>query len=397
MSFALPGYLAAGDEGLSVLTMEATNVRNEYCIADIVLKVFDGNLDVDSMTEFIQQEFVTGTHVSMVQEQEDPDIVPTCSSSSSSDDSIDEDDDDDKGKVSHTAALVRAQMLCCGHNLCFGCLKRVVECPLCKGPPTRVGPNIAVRNLISNQTAKCGSRQDPEIVTVRWDIISSKYVHEMKGEMKRSCWVLAGVMQKKALEAIMNSAYEPRDKTQIIILAGYQEHIEQVFALNPGFRSRFHHVVTFSPKEVEQLAEILLLKIQQSYVRLDGCGLPELKEADPETRLSLSTSSSPRDSRPNINDVEKTVRDSHRVPEEMEWNEEERKDYTEQRRPYTKTDNVVGNRIVDMGELVNLFNGEQQKHNGRKLEQKMIWVQEGSSVYNMRLQDHACRTFFLAS
>ncbi|KAI8490540.1 hypothetical protein Bbelb_318080 [Branchiostoma belcheri] len=61
-------------------------------IADIVLKVFDGNLDVDSMIEFIQQEFVTGTHVSMVQEQEDPDIVPTCSSSSS-DDSIDEDDD----------------------------------------------------------------------------------------------------------------------------------------------------------------------------------------------------------------------------------------------------------------------------------------------------------------
>ncbi|KAI8490553.1 hypothetical protein Bbelb_318210 [Branchiostoma belcheri] len=52
-----------------------------------------------------------------------------------------------------------APMLCCGHNLCFGCLKRVVECPLCKGPPTRVGPNIAVRNLTSNQTAKCESRQ----------------------------------------------------------------------------------------------------------------------------------------------------------------------------------------------------------------------------------------------
>ncbi|KAI8487263.1 hypothetical protein Bbelb_350610 [Branchiostoma belcheri] len=32
---------------------------------------------------------------------------------------------------------------------------RVVECPLCKGPPTRVGPNIAVRNLTSNQTVKC--------------------------------------------------------------------------------------------------------------------------------------------------------------------------------------------------------------------------------------------------
>ncbi|KAI8479727.1 hypothetical protein Bbelb_425300 [Branchiostoma belcheri] len=113
-------------------------------------------------------------------------------------------------KFSHTAPLVRAQMLCCGHNLCFGCLKRVVECPLCKGPPTRVGPNIAVRNLTSNQTAKCESRQGdcggrhdrvspggralhtrrvqhhPEIVTVRRDIISSKYVHEIKGEMKRS-------------------------------------------------------------------------------------------------------------------------------------------------------------------------------------------------------------------
>ncbi|KAI8487326.1 hypothetical protein Bbelb_351240 [Branchiostoma belcheri] len=32
--------------------------------------------------------------------------------------------------------------------------------------------------------------------------------------------------------------------------------------------------------------------------------------------------------------------------------EEERKDYTDQRRPYTKTDNVVGNRIVDIEDLV---------------------------------------------
>ncbi|KAI8503730.1 hypothetical protein Bbelb_187010 [Branchiostoma belcheri] len=61
---------------------------------------------------------------------------------------------------------------------------------------------------------------------------------------------------KKALEAIMNRAYEPRENTPIIILAGYQDHIEK-----------------------EQLSEILLLKIQQSYVRCEGCGLPELKEA----------------------------------------------------------------------------------------------------------------------
>ncbi|KAI8488938.1 hypothetical protein Bbelb_334560 [Branchiostoma belcheri] len=54
-----------------------------------------------------------------------------------------------------THPVHRWNMLCCGHNLCFGCLKRVVKCPLCKGPPTRVGPNIAVRNLTSNQTAKC--------------------------------------------------------------------------------------------------------------------------------------------------------------------------------------------------------------------------------------------------
>ncbi|XP_078679588.1 uncharacterized protein LOC144915223 [Branchiostoma floridae x Branchiostoma belcheri] len=85
---------------------------------------------------------------------------------------------------------------------------------------------------------------------------------------------------KKALDAIMNRAYEPRENTPIIILAGYQDHIEkEVFSLNPGFRSRFHHIVTFAPMEVEQLSEILLLKIQQSYVRCEGCGLPELKEA----------------------------------------------------------------------------------------------------------------------
>ncbi|KAI8487319.1 hypothetical protein Bbelb_351170 [Branchiostoma belcheri] len=40
-----------------------------------------------------------------------------------------------------------------------------------------------------------------------------------------------------------------------------------------------------------------------------------------------------------------------------------RKDYTEQRRPYTKTDNVVGNRIVDMGKMEELVN--------LKLEQKI--------------------------
>ncbi|KAI8490526.1 hypothetical protein Bbelb_317940 [Branchiostoma belcheri] len=40
-------------------------------------------------------------------------------------------------------------------------------------------------------------------------------------------------------------------------------------------------------------------------------------------------------------------RDENNVPDH-----EQRKDYTDQRRPYTKTDNVVGNRIVDIEDLV---------------------------------------------
>ncbi|KAI8487219.1 hypothetical protein Bbelb_350170 [Branchiostoma belcheri] len=84
----------------------------------------------------------------------------------------------------------------------------------------------------------------------------------------------------RLINMLIVRANAARENTPIIILAGYQDHIEkEVFALNPGFRSRFHHIVTFAPMEVEQLAEILLLKIQQSYVRCEGCGLPELKEA----------------------------------------------------------------------------------------------------------------------
>ncbi|KAI8502461.1 hypothetical protein Bbelb_200490 [Branchiostoma belcheri] len=49
------------------------------------------------------------------------------------------------------------------------------------------------------------------------------------------------------LREVTHLAVEPRDKTPIIILDGYQEHIEkEVFALNPGFRSRFHHIVTIT-------------------------------------------------------------------------------------------------------------------------------------------------------
>ncbi|KAI8503620.1 hypothetical protein Bbelb_185910 [Branchiostoma belcheri] len=46
-----------------------------------------------------------------------------------------------------TPLLWSGHRCCVAGTTCDGNLKRVVECPLCKGRPTRVGPNIAVRNL----------------------------------------------------------------------------------------------------------------------------------------------------------------------------------------------------------------------------------------------------------
>ncbi|XP_066299899.1 TNF receptor-associated factor 4-like [Branchiostoma lanceolatum] len=66
----------------------------------------------------------------------------------------------------HTAPLVSAQMLRCGH-VCFGCHQVIMECPLCKGSVTRVGPNIAVCNLSRKLEATCAFECEfPEKVTV---------------------------------------------------------------------------------------------------------------------------------------------------------------------------------------------------------------------------------------
>ncbi|CAH1242292.1 RNF151 [Branchiostoma lanceolatum] len=58
-------------------------------------------------------------------------------------------------------------MLRCGHNVCFGCHQVIMECPLCKGSVTRVGPNIAVCNLSRKLEATCAFECEfPEKVTV---------------------------------------------------------------------------------------------------------------------------------------------------------------------------------------------------------------------------------------
>ncbi|KAI8487237.1 hypothetical protein Bbelb_350350 [Branchiostoma belcheri] len=133
---------------------------------------------------------------------------------------------------------------------------------------------------------------------VHSDAFRHKYVNEMEQAMKKILDDAAGRVllvdeiyqlgsggnnAKKALEAIMNRAYEPRENTPIIILAGYQDHIEkEVFSLNPGFRSRFHHIVTFAQMEVEvsfSTGRNTATEDTAVICPFEGCGLPELKEA----------------------------------------------------------------------------------------------------------------------
>ncbi|XP_019647828.1 PREDICTED: protein CfxQ homolog [Branchiostoma belcheri] len=127
----------------------------------------------------------------------------------------------------------------------------------------------------------------PDLVTIRRDLLSSEYVNKMERRVREQLDAAKGQVvlldeiyqlgsgghdAKKALEAIMNRAYEAREKTPILILAGYAKEIEeQVFDLNPGFRSRFPHIVTFPPLSLEQLTDIMVAKMQQQYVTADGC------------------------------------------------------------------------------------------------------------------------------
>ncbi|CAH1277345.1 Hypp9576 [Branchiostoma lanceolatum] len=88
---------------------------------------------------------------------------------------------------------------------------------------------------------KCGLVKDPTVVTMRRDVLSSEYVNTMERRvrtiMEKSAGKVllvdevyqfgkGGTEAKKALESTMNHAYEPREKTPIIIIAGYMDEMK---------------------------------------------------------------------------------------------------------------------------------------------------------------------------
>ncbi|MCB0551907.1 MAG: AAA family ATPase [Phaeodactylibacter sp.] len=63
---------------------------------------------------------------------------------------------------------------------------------------------------------------------------------------------------------VLNQYMEEKRDDLMVILAGYQDEMQQLFEANPGFRSRFPHLIEFEDYTPEELYQIFELKLKVS-------------------------------------------------------------------------------------------------------------------------------------